>query len=358
MVEARKRNSSIELLRILCIFGIIFMHTIAYGGDKLATYNRLLLIAVNCITNLGVTCFMLISGYFGVSFSLKKLIRLDLMVIFYSVAHLAIRFALGVDTGKTDILSAVFPILSNLYWYITVYVILVILSPFLNRIPEKLSRDAFLRLIAILLFFSSVVPTLLSFDLLGREGKNVVHMAAIYLIGRYIRQYDNRLYAKGRLLLLLAGNIGVTMLLELGLFFLTGRYSLFYRDCSLFTVCSSILLFTVFRSLHFESRIVNKIATTVLAVYVFSYGFQRLVYELIPLKKYAFSPLLFPLICIFAPCVVVGCILIELLRQKLFGGVEGRLVESLETMLRNLHGQLCRLGHAVTGKVTEFIAKK
>ena len=35
-MAVKTRNSSIELLRILCIFGIIFMHTIAYGGDELS----------------------------------------------------------------------------------------------------------------------------------------------------------------------------------------------------------------------------------------------------------------------------------------------------------------------------------
>lgn len=79
-MAAKTRNSSIELLRILCIFGIIFMHTIAYGGDELSQMNRYLLIFANCFTNLGVTCFMLISGYFGVRFNLQKLIKLDLMV--------------------------------------------------------------------------------------------------------------------------------------------------------------------------------------------------------------------------------------------------------------------------------------
>lgn len=31
---------------------------------------------------MGVTCFILLSGYFGIRFDFKKLIRLDLMIIF------------------------------------------------------------------------------------------------------------------------------------------------------------------------------------------------------------------------------------------------------------------------------------
>lgn len=336
----KTRNSSIELLRVICIFGIIFMHTIAYGGDELATYNRYLLIVVNCFTNLGVTCFMLISGYFGVTFNLEKLIKLDLMVIFYTLIHLIIRVALGVEIGLMDLLSCVFPVLSNQYWYITAYFIIAILSAYINQIPERLSKVDFEKVLAVLVFLFSVVPTFLHFDILGSEGKNVVYMTMVYLIGRYIRRYDARTYRRSRLVVLLLGNILLTLGLETAMFTVTGRYSMFYRDCSIFTLISSVLLFTIFRNSHFENKTINKVAGSVLAVYVFSYGFQRLVYLLMPLEKYAFSPLLFPMICVFAPCVVVGCIVIDQLRQLFFGNVEERVADILAkllcTMIKNV----------------------
>lgn len=333
-MTGKTRNSSIELLRIICIFGIIFMHTIAYGGDELAVYNRYLLIVVNCFTNLGVTCFMLISGYFGVTFNLEKLIKLDLMVIFYTLIHLIIRVVLGVEIGLMDLLSCAFPVLSNQYWYITAYFIIAILSTYINQIPERLLKNNFEKILAVLIFLFSVVPTFLHFDILGSEGKNVVYMTVVYLIGRYIRRYDARTYRRSRLAVLLLCNIFLVLLLETTMFILTRRYSMFYRDCSIFTLISSVLLFTIFRNSHFENKTINKVAGSVLAVYVFSYGFQRLVYLLLPLEEYAFSPMLFPMICIFAPCVVVGCIVIDLLRQLVFGNVEAHLAGILAKWLR------------------------
>lgn len=312
------------------------MHTIAYGGNELSAMNRYLLIFANCFTNLGVTCFMLISGYFGVRFQLEKLIRLDLMVIFYTVLHLIIRVALGVPVGKMDILSTVFPILSNQYWYLTAYFIIAILSGYLNKAAERLSRVQLRNILFVCLFLFSVVPTFLHFDILGSEGKNVVQMIVIYLIGRYIRLYDRHTYRTGRLCAVLLLNILLTFLLEMALFTVTGHYSLFYRDCSIFTIVSAILLFTVFRNITFENRGINRIASGVLAVYVFSFGFQRLVYLVLPLEKYAFSPLLFPLICVFAPCVVIGCIVIDLVRQKVFGTCEERIADKLAEILRRL----------------------
>lgn len=354
----KARNSSIELLRIICIFCIIFMHTIAYGGEELAFYNRYIQIVLNCFTNLGVTCFVLISGYYGVRFQLNKLIKMDLMIIFYTISLLVIRLALGEDVGMMDLLSTAFPVLSNQYWYITSYFIIVILSEYINQIPEKLSKAAFLKLLLVMLFLFSVVSTFLSFDILRSEGKNVTHMLMIYLVGRYIRKYDDREYQKRRVALLLAGNLLLTLGLETVLFVLTGRYSMFYRDCSILTVISAILLFTIFRNMYFESKIINKIATAVLAVYVFSFGFQKLVYQLIPLEEYAFSPLFFPRICIFAPCVVIGCVLIDLLRQKIFGNVEVRLADWLANVLRTGIRLGKRIGIQFTDKVKNYIILK
>lgn len=354
----KTRNSSIELLRIICIFGIIFMHTIAYGGDKLAIYNRYLLIVVNCFTNLGVTCFMLISGYFGVRFNLEKLIKLDLMVIFYTLIHLIIRVALGVEIGMMDLLSSAFPVLSNQYWYITAYFIIAILSPYINRIPELLSKADFQKVLAVLIFFFAVVPTFLYFDILGSQGKNVVYMTVIYLIGRYIRKYDDRTYHRGKLAILLLANIFMVLVLEAGMFTVAGRYSMFYRDCSVFTLISSVLLFTIFRNTHFESKAVNKVAGSVLAVYVFSFGFQRLIYLLLPLGDYAFSPLLFPLVFVFACCVVTGCIIVDQLRQKIFGKVETRLAEWLADVLRKGIAAGKQIAMRFTDKVINYIIKR
>lgn len=351
----KTRNSSIELLRIICIFGIIFMHTIAYGGDELATYNRYLLIVVNCFTNLGVTCFMLISGYFGVTFNLEKLIKLDLMVIFYTVLHFIIRAALGVEIGLMDLLSCVFPVLSNQYWYITAYFIIVILSTYINQIPERLSKRDFEKILVVLVFLFSVVPTFLHFDILGSEGKNVVYMTVVYLIGRYIRRYDARTYCRSRLVVLLLGNISLTLVLETAMFILAGRYSMFYRDCSIFTLASSVLLFTIFRNSYFENKTIDRVAGSVLAVYVFSFGFQRLIYLLLPLQEYAFSPLLFPMICAFASCVVLGCILIDLLRRKILGRVEAHLAVILAKWLRIMikNGQKYRI--AFMGRIVNYL---
>lgn len=82
------RNSNIELLRILAMFMIIFIHANVYlfqfvGGRSAVFFNGM----VNGICNIGVICFMLISGYFGMKFDPGKFVRMECMMITYSLAE-------------------------------------------------------------------------------------------------------------------------------------------------------------------------------------------------------------------------------------------------------------------------------
>ena len=106
-----ERSSNFELLRLLCIFGILVMHTFAGIDTAASPGNMLANVFANSLFNTGVTCFILLSGYFGIRFDLKKLIGLDLMVIFFTVVGTV---ALG-DFGVKDLIKSCIPVLSRRY---------------------------------------------------------------------------------------------------------------------------------------------------------------------------------------------------------------------------------------------------
>ena len=109
--------------------------------------------------------------------------------------------------------------------------------------------------------------------------------------------------------------------------------------------------------MSFESSFINRIASGVLAVYVFSFGFQRLVYLVLPLENYAFSPLLFPLICVFAPCVVTGCIVIDLVRQKVFGTLESKIAKKLADILGRWIASGMTLFHKIKERLLLYVER-
>lgn len=84
----KKRQTNIELLRIICILMIVSMHICGEIFSTQNVLNKGIILAVNSIGNAGVTLFILISGYFGISFNVRKLFNLLVVTCFYSFCHL------------------------------------------------------------------------------------------------------------------------------------------------------------------------------------------------------------------------------------------------------------------------------
>jgi len=87
---SKERLSNIELLRLLAILFIVMMHAagLLIGTDHLP--NRIVLTAINAVGNMGVTVFILISGYFGIHFRWSRLWTFWAMALCYSLLEYAI----------------------------------------------------------------------------------------------------------------------------------------------------------------------------------------------------------------------------------------------------------------------------
>lgn len=63
------RSSNFECLRILAIILILIMHSYAQANCKENLFNLFVGYVISAIGNIGVSCFVLLSGYFGVKFN-------------------------------------------------------------------------------------------------------------------------------------------------------------------------------------------------------------------------------------------------------------------------------------------------
>ena len=78
---------------------------------------------------------------------------------------------------------------------------------------------------------------------------------------------------------------------------------------------------------------------------------------LLPLKQFAFSAKMIPMALLFALIVTIGCILIDLLRQMLFGKAEKKLSEILAGILHKALSFLRKTGCTAGQKINTFIQK-
>lgn len=335
-----ERNSSFELLRLLCISGIVVMHSFAGIDTTSSLINTEVHILFNSLFNTGVTCFILISGYFGIRFCLEKLIRLDIMIIFFSVCSTLL---LG-DFGLKSLIKSFIPVLSRRHWFITCYFALCILAPFLNEIPRRLERAYFRNLLLVLFLLLSFIPTLTTYDIMQDAGKGLADFVMIYLTGRYLALYKTEAHCKKALSAGFILCILFIFILDSVLTFSHGGilYNTFSRDCSAFIILASVLLLLLFREIKFTSRAVNRIARNVLAVTVLDSTLQAVFGRFIDLNTYGGSILLPLLILAYALAIVATAVLLNEIRAFTIGRIDLPLSEFLATLLYRLQGFLLK----------------
>ncbi len=182
MVETRSvRDSNIELLRCFLMFLIVVQHfvahnilsvdnPVAYGERNFITSNLLLSFCV-CSVN----CFVLISGYFGIKFSIKKLVLFLLPILFYEIIMSLIWYPIKHHVSIT----------AFNYWFVKPYVALMIISPILNKGLDFLSKSKLLVLLVTLV----VIFILPLNSLSGNAGKNILIFIILYMTGYFLRHY-------------------------------------------------------------------------------------------------------------------------------------------------------------------------
>ena len=186
----KERQSNIELLRIVSILLIVMMHIVGCTLGTTNEWNRLVLTGVNAIGNMGVTAFMLISGYFGIHFRWSRLLTLWLTAVFYSLLAFSADLFTGTPLTVMAAYAALTPVTSRLWWFLTCYVVIYCLSPALNRLIQALSRREMQFLLGVLVFFFILSPTFLLHALTGdAEGKGLANLLTAYLVGRYVSLY-------------------------------------------------------------------------------------------------------------------------------------------------------------------------
>lgn len=184
------RDSNIELLRIVSMMLIILFHFSVHGpwpADGVLAAD----VAVGVLAfggKLGVNCFVLITGYFMTRSSVRmaSVARVVLETWFYSWG-LLILFAVAQPELVTQarLEKAALPLVSGEYWFITNFVALMVVSPFLNLLFDRLSHRGKSRLAAIGFVTISVLPTLTTFNPLGSD---LLWFFYLYLVGGWIRE--------------------------------------------------------------------------------------------------------------------------------------------------------------------------
>lgn len=335
------RNSNHELLRLIAMYMIIRIHANMYLND-FCTGNLSLFLngAVNGICNTGVTCFILISGYYGVKFDVKKLVKLECMMISYSLLETGVLCFLfpGQMRGAAlleQIVKSVLPFISRKYWFYSCYVCLFLFSGYLDKLIKTLSQMELKRLLLLSLLIFSVMPTVFYFEIVPDYGKGLVQMSMVYMIGRYIRLYGSRKISPWKALLIIVALWAVNGLSHEFPIGIGGIYHHLCKDNSITNLIIAVTLFGLFKEMKFQSRFINKVSGCIFAVFALNNSLVNVTME--TLKKHGrqgtgeitgFLTLEGITLAIFATCLIIG-----LVREGLLGNLDRRVGVWLESLV-------------------------
>ncbi len=347
--KIKERNSSIELLRIFAIFIIILNHYALYSGFDVSegiNLSNILPTWLHIGGKLGVNIFVFISSYFlckGNKFKLEKLLKLFLEVLFYSIIILVIGTCINNMNLKYAV-KLIFAIPSGCWQYITIYVMLYILSPYINIMLEHIELKSLLKLVAILTITYVIFPSFTSF------GFDITYSIAwfmyIYILAAFVRRIEDNIPKKPKLYLLIAFlSIGIIALSELVIKYISINYvnqlsnwiEHFRNYNSIFVIISTVFLFLGFKQVQIKSsKIINNLASTSLAVFILHDNdvIRDILWKNI-LKSAEFQESSLLIVHAIGSCLTIFIVFatIDLLRQRL---IEKHVMNYLKPKIENI----------------------
>lgn len=190
---ANMRNSNIEMLRFLMMFGICMWHILMHGfglrhmatNEMHPSYEQILAL---CFLVPATNCFMFISGYFGLKLKREKLISLFVQATFYYLLCIIIRdtCSFGLWIGLSYIIKNPFPLTNGAWWFLTWYIVIMIISPLVELNGGK-KRDS---LITSMMIFINSFGIWLNHR---SSGSDLMGLLTIYMTGRMLSKYYREL---------------------------------------------------------------------------------------------------------------------------------------------------------------------
>lgn len=199
MTIAPKRITNLDLLRIFSMILIVFLHSIDHSGvlENATNCHTGIFLYVQCTyfaCMVCVNCYIMLSGFFLVDskFRFNKLLILWLETVFYSFSLKLIFMLLDIDQFNiVSLLSCFFPITTGRYWFITIYVGMYLVSPFINILIHAMTRKQHLQLniclFAIMSLWNSIHPAFAGMNSGG--GWGLAWFVVLYIASSWFRLY-------------------------------------------------------------------------------------------------------------------------------------------------------------------------
>jgi hypothetical protein len=293
MSNRLERDSNAELLRIICIFIILLHHFCVHAlypevlqlNMSGYSWDSHLLLLCHAFLYIGVNCFILISGWYGIKPKWRSFINLYLIYAFYNLLSPCKHIVKAMLNGEGFVLpysahdivmQTILPFSHGHLWFMSCYLGLFLAAPLLNAAVTYMNKQQHAYVLLLLTIANVYFGNFQSMQLINANGFTLANFIYLYLIGSYLRNYlsietidENRWRMFG---------IYCVCGLLWGVFSMMEAYHLHVPFWHAFTynnpvlLLTSIFFFLFMMSWHFKSKFVNYIAASMLGIYMLNEG--------------------------------------------------------------------------------------
>lgn len=349
-MNSNVRKSNFELMRIVSMFMIVFWHIIIHGHVLENCQRESIKILFNiiefiCVVH--VNSFVLCTGYFqsNSSFKMSSVIKNIILCIFYSIVIILVFSLIYGNYNYMNILKVLYTLGFGEYWFMTDYIILYCLSPFINKYIKSLNKKEFKKLLLVLFILFSMMQYISTISYLSNSLYNFIFL---YFIGAYLREYPLKksfLFEKKsisfyRLVLLIVFIICViynfsTVYVAKNINSFSNVFSLIFTpivDQSLqysnpIVIIQTICYFCFFETLNLNSKFINNISKLTIGIYLISdnHLMRFNIYKLLKIDNGSIISYKYIIYTLFvAIFIYVVCAIIEWIRQNIFKFIYNR----------------------------------
>ncbi|MCV5378664.1 acyltransferase [Escherichia coli] len=312
------------MLRILSMFLIVAHHYSVHGGWSYPVgldIHKFYAQSLSFGGKLGVNLFVLITGYFSYASRFKwgGVVNTLSKTWFYSISIVLIFYisSPSLITMK-DLIKGMLPFG---YWFVTTYLVLLVMSPFINAFLSNLSKQKHFKF---LVAFTLIAIT----PLLNSPIGNLSFFVYLYCLGAYIKEYLEDDVVSGKVLLFLVfGGFFLVLSSIASLDFLAGFNEVFNHplyfigSSSPFIIMMSIGIFIWFKQMQIgEVRFINIVSSAMFGVYLIHDNslVRKFLWDSTFQNREHLNSDVYLHSVVAISSVFVVCVVIELLKNKAF----------------------------------------
>lgn len=329
------RNSTLELLRILCMLAVIAHHCVVHGGSMgmEPCANKYIASFILPLGKISFTCFVAISMWFLVDqkFKASRFLRAWFEVLFYSVLMMLPTIAWGGRVTAEDWIGSLLPIGGNTHGFAATYLAFYLLLPLLNKLVQGFTRRQTLWCLFVLGYVQVFEPILAQFGLANLALHPFVSEITLFGFCFFMALYLKRWAPRVTKSAIAMGAIVIAVWLlvfvitvqgwRVGGNWLVASSVLASGENSVLYLLGGFSLFLCFNSLPvFRSKLINLVAATTFGVLlIHDHGFFRYVLwgVIVQVPSWWYADNFFFLIMMWTIIVFSACAMIEYLRRRL-----------------------------------------